>query len=46
MFVIVELLYGTQGKGRKGKESVRESTILKYIASVQAEDITIGIESC
>jgi hypothetical protein len=41
MFVIVEL-----GGGEKGKENDRESTILKYITSVQVEDVIICIESC
>jgi hypothetical protein len=31
---------------QKGKKNDRESTILKYITSVQVEDITICIESC
>jgi hypothetical protein len=30
----------------KGKENDRASTILKYVTSVQAEDIMIGTESC
>jgi hypothetical protein len=41
MFVTVELLYGTWEEGMK-----RESTILKYIASVQVGDIAIHTESC
>jgi hypothetical protein len=45
VFVIVEVLYGTQER-RKGKENDRESTISKYIGSVQVQDITICIESC
>jgi hypothetical protein len=32
--------------GGKGEENDRESTILKYIASVQVEDIIVCIESC
>jgi hypothetical protein len=43
MFVILELMYGTWGKG---KENDRESTISKYITSVQVEDITKHTESC
>jgi hypothetical protein len=34
------------GGGGKGKEHNRESTILKCITSVHAEDITICTESC
>jgi hypothetical protein len=45
MFVIVELLYGTWGRG-KGKENDRASAISKYITSVQVEDTMMGIESC
>jgi hypothetical protein len=45
MFVTVELFYGTQGK-RKGKENDRKTTISKYIASFQVDDITMHIESC
>jgi hypothetical protein len=33
-------------RGRKGKENARESTISKYIKSVQVQVITIYIESC
>jgi hypothetical protein len=44
MFIIMELLYGTQG-GRKGKQNERESTILKYITYVQVEDVMIYTES-
>jgi hypothetical protein len=43
MFIIVELLYGTRGGG-KGKENDRVSTMLKYIKSVQVEDIMICTE--
>jgi hypothetical protein len=32
--------------GEKGKENDTESTIWKFIISVQVEDITICIESC
>jgi hypothetical protein len=45
MFVIVELLYGTWGR-REGKKNVLESIILKYITSVQVEDIIVCSESC
>jgi hypothetical protein len=33
-------------EGGKGKENDRESTISKYIASVQVEDIRFCSESC
>jgi hypothetical protein len=33
-------------RGGKGKEGDRKSTILKYISSVQVEDVMICIESC
>jgi hypothetical protein len=36
----------TVGGGGKGKESDTKSRILKYITSVQVEDITICTESC
>jgi hypothetical protein len=32
--------------GGKGKENDRESTISKYVTSVQVEDLMIRIESC
>jgi hypothetical protein len=32
--------------GGKGKENDRQSKILKYITSVQVEDVTICTESC
>jgi hypothetical protein len=32
--------------GRKGKENDKESTILKYIESVQVDDIMIHTENC
>jgi hypothetical protein len=44
MFVIVQLLYGIQRRG-KGKENDRASIILTYTISVQVEDITVCIES-
>jgi hypothetical protein len=33
------------GRGKR-KENDKESAILKYITSVQVEDLTICIESC
>jgi hypothetical protein len=39
MFVTVKVLYGTQG--RRERKRMRESTILKYITSVQVQDIII-----
>jgi hypothetical protein len=44
MFVIVELLYGTQG--RRERKRMTESTISKYISSVQVEDVVICTERC
>jgi hypothetical protein len=44
MFIIMELLYGMWGGG-KGQGNDRESTILKYITSVQVEDVMIYTES-
>jgi hypothetical protein len=38
IFVVVEQLYGTW-RGEKGKENDRESTISRYIPSVQVEDV-------
>jgi hypothetical protein len=34
------------GGGGKEKRIIRESTILKYITSVQVKNITLCIESC
>jgi hypothetical protein len=42
MFVTVELLYGTW-RGGRGKENDRESTISKYISSVQDVKICTAI---
>jgi hypothetical protein len=44
MFVIVKYSMELWGGG-KGKENGKESTISKYITSVQVEDIMICIES-
>jgi hypothetical protein len=45
MSVIMELFYGTQGRGKE-KEHDRKSVILKYITSMQLEDTTICIDNC
>jgi hypothetical protein len=45
MYEIEELLFGTWGR-RERKRELEKSTISKYIASVQVEDIIICIESC
>jgi hypothetical protein len=45
MFGTMELLYGTW-ESMEGKENDRESTVSKYIASVQVDDIMIHTESC
>jgi hypothetical protein len=44
MFIIMDLLCGTQGGG-KGKQNEKESTISKYIISVQEEDIMVYTEN-
>jgi hypothetical protein len=44
MVVIVELLYGTEG--RRKKENDRASIISENITSVKIEEIRICIESC
>jgi hypothetical protein len=45
IFVILELLYATWGD--EGKERrIMESTILKFIISLQVGDIKISSKSC
>jgi hypothetical protein len=45
MFVIMEFLYGSGGSRERKKELWRVKT-LKYITSVQVQDMMIYTESC